>query len=107
LSSQAIGWHPDLVALGYNNPLFVPSPAVQATIACVADPIFHKFIQTADKHALADQDEEGLYAPLLLSTLYLSLSFALRNAATVDPKLGLTRLRQAHEVLHALLDKDD
>jgi cation transport regulator ChaC len=95
------------VALGYGEPLFVPTPAVQATIACIADPEFHEFMQTADKNAFADQDEEGVHAPLLLSTLDLSHWTALMNAATVDPKLGMSRLRQAHEVLHVLLDRDE
>jgi hypothetical protein len=63
---------------------------VQATIACVADPAFHEFIQTTDKTAFADQDEEGVHAPLLLSRLDLSHWTALMNAATTDPKLGIT-----------------
>ena len=105
--SQPTGWHPDLVALGYRDLLYVPAPAVQATIGCIADPEFHDFIQTSDKNAMANQDEEGVHAPLILSTLDLSHWTALMNAATTDPKLGITRLRQAHEVLHVLLDRDE
>ena len=78
------------MALGYGEPLYVPAPAIQATIACIADPKFHEFIQIADKNAMADQDEEGVHAPLLLATLDLSHWTALMNAATADPILGVT-----------------
>jgi hypothetical protein len=60
-----------------------------------------------DRNAFADQDEEGVHAPLLFLTLDLSHWSALMNAATADPKLGFTRLREAHEVLHVLLDRDE
>jgi hypothetical protein len=87
--NQSSGWHPDLVALGYSDPLFVPSPTVQATIACVPDPSFHEFVQTTNKAAFADQDEEGVHAPLLLQTLDLSHWSALMNTVTADPNLGI------------------
>jgi hypothetical protein len=48
-----------------------------------------------------------VHALLLLQTLDLSHWSALMNTATADPKLGIARLRQAHEVLHVLLDKDE
>jgi hypothetical protein len=87
--------------------LFIPAPIVQATIVCIADLEFNEFVQTANKIAFVDQDKESMHVQLLLLMLDLSYWLALMNVATVDPKLGLTRLRQAHEVLHVLLDQDE
>jgi hypothetical protein len=59
----------------------------------------------SQKNAFADQDEDGVHVPLLPSTLDLSHWSTLMNVAIANPKLGLTRFRQAHDVLHVLLNK--
>ena len=62
-------WAPELSELGY-GPLFpVPSLAVQATLAMLDSIEIHDFIIASDKAALADCDEDGEPAPLLLNVL--------------------------------------
>jgi hypothetical protein len=101
---KASTWHKDLVALGYDEPLLAPAPAVQATLSTIAEPEIHRFIQETDKAALEDMDEEGEHAPLLLTTLDLSHWTSIMIASIADKKKGLGRLREAHQVLGQLLE---
>lgn len=100
-------WLPELSSLGYTEPLFAPSPVVQATIAAIAEPKIHTFIQTSDLNAHEDRDDDGEPAPMLLSTLDLSHWTTIMLVATEDKEKGLARLKQAHEVLNVLLDLDE
>lgn len=94
--------------MGYKD-LPAPSHAVQATIASIAGPEVHAFIQSTDNAALLDTDEDGEHAPLLLSTLDLSHWTSILYVSTLDGGLekALTRLREAHAVLANLLEKDE
>jgi hypothetical protein len=85
--------HLDMVTL-----YVLPSPAVQATLACVGDKEFYDFIQ---------QSDEGAHAPMLLSVLDLFQWTTLMNAVTADKEAGKTRLKQAHQTLAAILDADE
>lgn len=98
-------WAPDLVALGYADPLPAPSLAVQATLASLKAPEIHSFVQEQDQAAILDCDEEGDHAPLLLSTLDLSqwtliLNLTIRESA----EKALAQLRIAHSQLADILD---
>jgi hypothetical protein len=69
----------------------------------------HEYLQTTDKEALLDKDEDGEHVPLLLSTLDLShwtliLVVSITNNG-VEKALG--RLREAYGVLANLLEKDE
>ena len=104
---QPLSSHMDLISLGYGDPLLMPTLAVQATIACVSDMEFHEFIQTSDKVALANTDDKGAHALLLLSVLDLSHWTALMNVVTADKVASLTRLKQAQQSLASILDQDE
>jgi hypothetical protein len=106
---QGNHWLPDLLTANYNDPLPAPSPAVQATLVSMVGNEIHEFIQTSDKDALLDIDEDGEHAPLLLSTLDLSHWTAILYASTLEGGVekALGRLREAHAVLANLLEKDD
>jgi hypothetical protein len=56
----------------YVDPLPAPSPTMQATIALIVGTKIHEMIQTTDKAALLDKDDDGDHTPLLLTTLDLS-----------------------------------
>ena len=96
-----------LASLGYGDPLPTPTPVVQATLACVSDKEFHEFIQSSDKAALADIDDEGAHAPLMLSVLDLSHWTALMNVVTADKAAGMIRLQKAQQSLAVILDQDE
>lgn len=106
---QGNSWLPDLVALNYNEPLPAPSPAVQATLVSIAGSEIHDLVQTTDNAALLDKDEDGEHAPLLLSTLDLSHWTAIMLVSTQDngPEKAMARIREAHDVLANLLEKDE
>jgi hypothetical protein len=97
------------VALNYTEPLPPPSPAVQATLAAIVGPEIHEFVQTNDRAALLDTDDDGEHAPLLLSTLDLSHWTAIMYVSTLEGGVekALTRLREAHAVLAHLLERDE
>ena len=100
-------WIQDLASCGYGDPLPTPAPAVQATLANIAAPEIHKFIQEKDTSALLDVDEDGEHAPLLLVTLDLSHWTAILLATITDTQKGLGRLHEAHQVLGQLLEMDE
>lgn len=100
-------WIPDLVSRGYGEPLPAPAPAVQATLATIAAPEIHKYIQDIDTTALQDVDEDGEHAPLLLTTLDLSHWTGIMIAAITETKKGLGRLQEAQKVLGQLLENDE
>jgi hypothetical protein len=106
---QGNNWHPDLVALKYAEPLLPPSPAVQATLASIIGSEIHDFVQSSDRDALLDTDDDGEHAPLLLSTLDLSHWTSLMYVSTLEGGIekALTRLREAHAVLAHLLERDE
>jgi hypothetical protein len=100
-------WAPELITLGYQEPLFSPSPSVQATLAAIREPEIHTFIQTKDLAAYEDLDDDGEHTPMLLSTLDLSHWTAIMWVAMEDKEKGLARLFQAHAALGTLLDDDE
>ena len=71
-SKNLPGWHPDLAARGYKDPLPAPIPAVQATLAAMNPAELHQFVQTNDLESL-DKSEtlENGETLLLLNTLDL------------------------------------
>lgn len=94
-----------MTALGYDDPLPAPAPAVQATLASLRSPDVHSFIQEKDKAALLDLDEDGEHAPLLLATLDLSQWTLILNITIQDsPEKALAQLRVAHAQLADILD---
>lgn len=98
-------WAPDLVSLGYSEPLPAPSMAVQATLASLNSQEIHDFILEQDKLALLDCDEEGEHAPLLLSTLDLSQwTFILHLVISESALKAFEQLRKAHQQLADILD---
>lgn len=98
-------WAPDLIALGYGDPLPAPALAVQATLVSLKAPEIHEFIKEQDTAALLDRDDEGEHAPLLLSTLDLSqwtliLNLTIRESAAK----AFEQLRLAHSQLADILE---
>lgn len=104
---QPSKWHSELINLGYKEPLPAPSPAVQAVIAMMNDKEIHEYIREKDTAALSALDDEGEHAPLLLSTLDLSHWTYVMIAATAEKEKGLSRLREAHEHLNVVLERDE
>lgn len=96
-----------MIKLGYKEPLPAPSPAVQAVLAMISDNEVHDFIREKDEAALIDLDDEGEHAPLLLGTLDLSHWTYVMIAATSDKEKGLARLKEAHEHLTVILERDE
>ena len=101
------GWLPDLTKLGYSNPLFAPSPTVQVTLAAIGEPEIHGFIQNTDLTSLADKDDDGEHAFLLLEVLDLSHWMSIMYASLEKKEEGLAKLTQAHAVLATLLERDE
>lgn len=64
----------------------------------------HEFIQTQDRAALNDRDEDGMHAPLFLTTLDLSQWTLVLATELSKPGSGLEQLRRAHEQLADMLD---
>jgi hypothetical protein len=95
--------------MSYNDPLPAPSPAVQATLSSMVGPEIHSYIQETDNASLLDKDDNGEHAPLLLSTLDLSHWTSIMHVSTLEGGMekALTRLKEAHSVLAALLEKDE
>ena len=95
--------------MGYSEPLLAPSPTMQATIASIMGSDIHEYVQVSDKEALLDKDKDGEHAPLLLSTLDLSHWTSIMFVSTTKNgnEKPLGRLREAHEVLASLLEKDE
>ena len=93
----------------YAEPLPPPSPAVQATLVSIVGQEIHEFVQSNDRAALLDIDDEGEHAPLLLSTLDLSHWTSIMYVSTLEEGVekALTRLREAHAVLVHLLERDE
>jgi hypothetical protein len=100
---------PNLAAMHYVEPLPAPSPAMQATIASIVGTEIHELIQTTDRAALLDTDDDGDHAPLLLTTLDLSHWMSIMYASTLENGVerAVARLREAHGVLANLLEKDE
>jgi hypothetical protein len=69
---QDATWLHDLTAMHYVDPLHAPSPAVQATISSIVGTKIHEMIQTTNRVALLDKDDDGDHSLLLLTTLDLS-----------------------------------
>lgn len=97
-------WSPELLAFGYDDALPAPSPAVQATLAGLDVREIHDYIQTQDRAALLDRDEDGMNAPLFLTTLDLSQWTLVLATELNKPGTGLDQLRKAHEQLAEMLD---
>ena len=95
--------------MNYVEPLPPPSPAVQATVASIVGPEIHEFVQTTDRAALLDLDDEGEHAPLLISTLDLSHWTSIMYVSTLEGGVekAMARLREAHAVLAHLLERDE
>jgi hypothetical protein len=95
--------------MSYNDLLPAPSPAVQATLSSMVGPEIHSYIQDTDNASLLDKDDDGEHAPLLLSTLDLSHWTSIMHVSTLEGGMekALTRLKEAHSVLAALLEKDE
>lgn len=101
-------WDSELLARGYKGPLPAPSPAIQATLASIAPPAIHEYIITQDTAAVQHLDEDGMHAPLFLSTLDLSQwTLILSLAVTRDAEAALEKLREAHLELALLLDLEE
>jgi hypothetical protein len=66
-------------------------------------------MQTNDRAALLDTDDQGEHTPLLLSTLDLSHWTSIMYVSTLEGGVekALTRLREAHVVLAHLLERDE
>lgn len=97
-------WAPELSALGYDDTLPAPSPAVQATMVGLNAPEIHEYIQTQDRQALLDLDEDGMHAPLFLLTLDLSQWTLVLAAKFSKAVAGLEQLKVAHAQLADILD---
>lgn len=92
------------MALGYDNTLPAPSPAVQATLVGLDVREIHDYIQSQDRAALTDLDEDGMHAPLFLTTLDLSQWTLILATEFSRPGSGLEQLQKAHEQLAEILD---
>ena len=79
--------------MGYSEPLFAPSPAIQVALACVPDPDIHTYVQKTDLAALNDKDDEGEHAPFLLEVLDLGHWTSIMTAAVDRKEDGLLRLQ--------------
>lgn len=64
----------------------------------------HDFIQTQDRVALLDRDEDDMHAPLFLTTLDLSQWTLLLATELHKPGTSLEQLGKAHEQLADMLD---
>jgi hypothetical protein len=84
--------------MGYQEPLPVPSLAVQATVASIIGDEIHEFVQTSDQTALQDKGEDGEHAPLLISALDLSNWKSLLFVSTQDDGVekAMGQLREVH-----------
>ena len=104
---QGTTWKPNLMTLGYCDPLPAPSPAVQATLASIVGREIHELIQTTDNASIIDKDEDCDLAPLLLSTLDLSHWTTILYVSTLDNGVerAVAQLHEAHGVLVNLLEK--
>lgn len=99
-------WHPDLVAMGYRDPLPPPIPGIQATLAAVNPPEIHKFVQETDLAAINSAGEEG--EPLLLLTvLDLSQWSRIFEVANTDLPNALGRLKELHASMQQILIRDE
>jgi hypothetical protein len=106
-SPQSLQWLPDLITMGYGEPLPAPVPAVQATLATLDAPPIHEYIQTQDRGALLEIDEEGEHPPLLLTTLDVSQWTIILALASEDCKKGMARLTAAHAELNNILLQEE
>ena len=95
-----------MAKLGYEEPLFALSPAVQVTLATIEEPEIHAFIQNTDLSSLADK-MRMVNTPLLLEVLDLSHWLAIMNASLEKKEDGLSKPSQAHAVLGSLLEQDE
>jgi hypothetical protein len=98
----------DLTKLGYDEPLPAPAPAIQEIVASIVGNEIHKYIKSMDKEALLDKDKDGEHSPLLTETLNLSHWTSMMFMSTLDRGVekALGHLREAHNVLANLLEKD-
>lgn len=103
---KPIPWNPEMEALGYKDPLLAPICVVQAMLASICDTEMHEYIQRKDKEAMADTDEEGEHAPLLLSTLDFSQWIAIMTTIMQDREKGMEMIKEAHLKLPHLLERD-
>lgn len=100
-------WHPDLAARGYKDPLLVPIPAVQATIAAMSASKIHQFIQInnlemLDKGELVENGE----TLLLLNTLDLGHWMRIFEFANTDLPKAMQRLRDMQLGLRDIANRD-
>ena len=89
-------WAPELVELGYDLPLPIPAPGVQATLAMLDSTNIHDSIISSDKTALSDCDEDGEPAPLLLNVLDISQWTLILSIALKNSDKALEELKVAH-----------
>jgi hypothetical protein len=93
--------------MGYSDPLPVPDPGVVATLVALDALQVHGFVQTQDRVAMLDVDDEGRSAPLFLTMFDLSQwSMILSLSLSKDPLYALEKMRVAHSQLAAILDEE-
>lgn len=97
-----------MTAIGYEDPLPVPTPAIQATLAAIHPREIHEYIQGHDKEALGANSEEG-EAPTFLAVLDLGQWTRIFEVANSDPAKGLTRLGELKDKLieRMILDTEE
>ena len=81
-------WIPQLLTLGYCNPLFIPTPFIQAMLACIADPDLHKIIVDHDLIALTND------SPFILLTASVNDWLMLLNFANSSPSSLVDKLKK-------------
>lgn len=106
-SRKGTGWHADLAARGYAEPLPAPIPAVQATLAAMSPNEIHQFIQANDRDAL-DKNEltDSGETPLLLNSLDLGQWIRVFEFANTDLPKALQRLRDMQLSLLDIANRD-
>ena len=100
------GWHQELRALGYNDPLPVPIPGIQATLAMITPRDIHAYIQESDTASMTAAGEDG-EPPLLLTVLDLSQWTRIFEFANSDLPAAMDRLKELQAALHDILAQDE
>ena len=99
-------WHPDLLAMGYKDPLPLPIPGIQATLAAINPVEVHQFIQDSDLTAMNSAGEDG-ENPLLLTVVDLSQWTRIFEFANTDLQKALSRLQELQSMLFQILANDE
>jgi len=99
-------WHPDLLELGYKEPLPSPIPGVQATLAAINSTEIHRYIQDNDLSAINNAGEDG-EPVLLLTVLDLAQWTRIFEVANTDLPRALARLQEFQGKLLQILAEDE